>query len=244
MNDVRQTLVWDIPTRVFHWMFAAGFFVAAYFAFATDDDSRLFSYHAIAGLTIALMIIMRIVWGFVGTRYARFSSFVFGPRDVIDYLIGVVRGSHIVHVGHNPGGAWAAFVMFALVLGLAVTGLLMGRGNDEAEELHELCAYAMCAVVALHIGGVILHTVRRRENIIASMVHGRKQVDSGVGIASSRPIVALIFIALSGAWVYGLLKNYDAVSQSIQVPIVGYSVVIGESEGEHGEHESEDHDDD
>ena len=79
---MRRTLVWDIPTRLFHWLFAGGFIAAAVIALGQSDDSPLFPYHGIIGLALGLMLVLRVLWGIVGTRHARFGSFAFGPRAV------------------------------------------------------------------------------------------------------------------------------------------------------------------
>lgn len=245
MNKKDQALIWDLPTRLFHWMLAGGFFAAAFFALVLDDDSLLFPYHAIVGLSISLMILMRVLWGFVGSRYARFSSFAFGPRAVIEYISGVLGGGGIDHVGHNPGSAWAIFAMLSLVLGLAITGLLMGQGNEGIKEIHEFIAYAMVAVVVLHILGVLVHTLRHRENIAASMIHGHKNVDAQAGVASSHPLPALIFCVICGTWGFGLLANYDTVKETTRLPLLGISVQVGELEAEgHRDQREPQHDED
>ena len=79
---MRRTLVWDIPTRLFHWLFAGGFIAAAVIALGQGDDSPLFPYHGMIGLALGLLLVLRVVWGFVGSRHARFGSFAFGPRAV------------------------------------------------------------------------------------------------------------------------------------------------------------------
>ncbi len=244
MSKSKRVLIWDLPTRIFHWLLAGGFLVAALLALAVDEDSPLFAYHAILGLIIAFMIVLRVFWGFVGTRYARLSSFAFGPRAVIEYMRGVLLRSGVRHIGHNPGSAWAIFVILGLAIGLAITGMMFGRA-EEVEELHSVLAYAMIAVVATHILGVVLHTVRHRENIVASMIHGRKEVDAQEGIASSHRVVALVFVILTGAWAMGLFANHNAATQTTRLPLIGVSVQVGELEGDDKPDGREpDHDDD
>lgn len=194
-----RVLVWDLPTRLFHWLFAAGFLAAAFIAMALDDDGPLFPYHAIIGLTLAAMVLLRVVWGLVGTRYARFGSFLFGPRSVIEHAIGALTGKGPRHVGHNPGSAYAILAMLAMMLGLAATGYLMARGNESVKELHEVLAYAMLAVVGVHVLGVVIHTIRRRENVAAAMIHGRKTAEADAGIRSPQPAAAAVFLLISGA---------------------------------------------
>ncbi len=101
-----RVLIWDLPTRLFHWLFAFGFGIAAMLALGLGEDSRLFPYHAIIGLTLAAMVVMRILWGVIGSRYARFGSFLFKPSDVARYMGGVLTGRGRRHAGHNPGSAY------------------------------------------------------------------------------------------------------------------------------------------
>ncbi|MFG0282790.1 MAG: cytochrome b/b6 domain-containing protein [Phycisphaerales bacterium JB039] len=243
-----RVLIWDLPTRLFHWLFAGGFLAAALIALALDEDGPLFPFHAIIGLTLAIMIVLRVVWGLAGSRYARFGSFLFGPRSVAEYVIGVVTGAGRRHIGHNPGSAYAILAMLAMTLALAVTGIMMAQGAEDLKEVHEVLAWAMLAVIGAHVLGVVVYTIRRRENITASMIHGRKTAEEAAGIRSTHPVAAAAFLLLSGAWAAALLANYDAASQSTVVPLLG-TLQIGEAEHDvegsrRRGHEERDHDDD
>lgn len=243
------TLIWDLPTRLFHWLLAAGFAGAAFIALVLGEDSSLFPYHAILGLTLTLMVAMRLVWGVVGTRYARFGSFAFGPGAVVAYAKSTLFGGGTRHVGHNPGSAWAIFAMLALVVALGITGVLMGMGVKGWKDAHELCAYALVGVVVVHVLGVAFHTLRHRENITASMIHGRKDAEPASAIASARPLAAIVFLLVTGAWVVGLVRNYDPATQRTTVPLWGASLQLGEGEDESKERSGDrgkgrDHDDD
>ncbi|MBX3360978.1 MAG: cytochrome b/b6 domain-containing protein [Phycisphaeraceae bacterium] len=229
-----QALVWDLPTRLFHWLLAAGFASAAFIALVVGDDGPLFPYHAIIGLTLALMVALRLVWGVIGSKHARFGSFLFGPAAVAEYLKGIVTGRGKRHIGHNPASAYAIFAMLALIAAMAVTGVMLGRGQESVKDLHEFCAYAMLAVVGVHVLGVLLHTARHRENITAGMLHGRKAVEAGQGIASARPVAAAIFLVLIGAWGFTLIRNYDPATQATSLPLLGMSLQLGEAEREGG----------
>jgi cytochrome b len=240
-------LIWDLPTRLFHWLLAAGFAAAAFIALVLGEHSALFPYHAILGLTLVLMVALRVVWGVVGTRYARFGSFAFGPGAVVAYAKSTMFGGGTRHVGHNPGSAWAIFAMLALVLALGVTGVLMGMGVKGWKDAHELCAYALVGVVVVHVLGVALHTLRHRENITASMIHGRKNAEPASAIASARPLAAIVFLVVTGAWVVGLLRNYDPGTQRTTVPLWGASLQLGEGESKERDGvrgRDRDHDDD
>jgi len=231
MNSV---LIWDLPTRLFHWLLSAGFIAAAVIALAMGEHSPLFPYHAIIGLTIALMVVLRVVWGIVGTRYARFGSFIFGPAAVIEYMKGALIGGGKRHLGHNPGSAVAIFALLALVLALAVTGFMMGQGNEAIKEVHEILAWTTVGVVVVHLLGVAFHTIRHRENITASMIHGRKRADASDAISSAKPIVAVLFLIVAGGWAVGLLRNYNPATQTTTLPLLGTSLQLGENEGGEG----------
>ncbi len=244
MKPSKRVLIWDLPVRLFHWLLAAGFFATVYLALVLGDDSRFFPYHAIIGLTMAMMVVMRILWGFIGSRYARFSSFLFGPRAVMRYVGEAVHGSGEQHVGHNPGAAWAIYAMIGLLLGLAATGVLMGQGDEGLKEVHEIIAYTLAVVVALHIIGAILHSIRYRDHLVASMVHGRKYVASGLGIGSSHSIVALIFCLVVAGWGLGMLVSYDAGARSFRLPVIGVTVQVGDEEHESGNEDRRHYDND
>lgn len=111
--------------------------MAAVIAFLAGEHSPLFPYHALIGLVLAPMVILRIVWGGFGSRYARFSSFMFGPREVVRYFAGVLSGRGNHYVGHNPGAAYAIVAMLVLVLGIAGTGVMVRVGETEKEREHE-----------------------------------------------------------------------------------------------------------
>lgn len=229
---MNRGLVWDLPVRVFHWLLVVGFGAAAAIALLGDDDSPLFPYHAIIGLLLTLMVLLRIVWGFIGSRYARFASFAYGPGAVFRYMKNSLGGGGERHIGHNPGSAYAIFAMLALLLGQGATGVLMAVGYEDLKEVHEVLAYAMLGVVGVHVVGILLHSARHRENITRSMIDGTKPVDPADAISSSRPVAAVVFLILIGASAYGLLANYDATSRSARLPWLGTPLQLGEVEHE------------
>jgi len=239
-----STLIWDLPTRLFHWLLAAGFVAAAGIALVLGDDSPLFPFHAIIGLSLAFMLAWRLAWGLVGSRHARFASFLFGPAAIIEYARGVLVGGGTRHAGHNPGSAVAIFAMLALLAALAFTGVMLGKGGKAWKETHELCASAMTGVAAVHVAGVALHTLRHRENITAGMIHGRKQTDPHDGIGSSRPLAAVVFLAITVAWTWELARRYDAAAQTTTVPGIGTTLRLAESEHGRDDGDRHGHDDD
>jgi cytochrome b len=242
---MKRVLVWDLPVRLFHWLFAGAIVVAFVLANAVDDESTAFAVHMLLGLVAGFMVVLRVVWGLVGSRHARFGDFAFSPGALFRYLKSTLTRSGERHAGHNPATSWAAIAMFALVLGLGATGLAMGAGVEAAEEVHELFAWALIAVAGGHVAGVVWHTIRHRENIALSMVDGRKEADEAQGIRTVRPVAALVFLALTGAWAGLLVQGYDPATSAVTLPFAGARLQLGEGEhGERREHHAERDDDD
>lgn len=190
----KPTLVWDFPTRAFHWMLALSFAGA----FVTAESERWRDVHVTLGYTVAGLIAFRLLWGLVGTRYARFASFAFGPRAVLDYVKSLLTRAPRHYVGHNPAGSWVIYLLLALGLLAAATGYATFEeiGGEEAfEDLHEGLANAMLALVSVHIAGVALGSLLHRENLVRAMVSGRKKAAAGEGIRSARWVVGVALIA-------------------------------------------------
>jgi cytochrome b len=249
----RRVLVWDLPLRVFHWLLAAAFLAAWAIAVTVDDESRLFALHAGLGVFISALVVFRLVWGVIGTRYARFRGFAYPLADLLAYLKGIVRVPAREFVGHNPASAYATFAMLILLVGLVATGLLLGSGIEFVEELHEVLAHTMLAVVAVHVLGVVLHTVRQRDPIALGMFDGRKRGAPSDGIRSARPVSALVLGVLLVWWAGGLWRSYDGAANTLTLPLLGVTVTPGEREHEHehagrrgwdGEHDEDEEDDD
>jgi len=232
-----RVLVWDLPVRLFHWMLAACFFGAFLIPNLIDDDSGWFALHMLLGATMGFMVLLRVVWGIVGTRWARFRSFVFGPSAVLKYFRGLFNAAGEPHTGHNPGSSVAIFLNLVLALAMVATGLLMSTGGEWVEEAHEILAWVFLATVGVHIAGVLLHTFLHRENIIGSMITGRKERDESEAIDSPRPVVALVFVVLTVGWASGLYASYDPATGAVTLPGTGQSIQILEAEEHEDEHD-------
>jgi cytochrome b len=199
--------VWDPLVRVFHWGLVAA--VAA--AWLTADEAQ--PVHEIAGYTVAALVGVRLAWGFAGSRFARFGQFLRGPKATAAYLGDILRGRERRYLGHNPAGAAMIVALLLSLSGTAVTGWLIagperigllpdlpgivtpaladdddgedggeGRG-DALEEVHEVLANLTLLLIALHVGGVALASVRHRENLVRAMVTGRKRAPGPGDIA-------------------------------------------------------------
>lgn len=192
-------LVWDLPVRVFHWLLALSF--AGAYVTAESEVWRLV--HVTLGYTVAGLVAFRLVWGLVGTRHARFAAFVRGPAAAWRYLRNLADGRPEHHVGHNPAGALA--IVALLTLAGVVTGSGWVRynewGGEWLEELHELAANGMLALVLLHIVGALASSVLHHENLVRAMVTGRKAGDPAQGIPRAwRPLGALVLACVLGFW--------------------------------------------
>lgn len=199
----RSALVWDLPTRLFHWSLAVCFAGA----WLTSDSERQHLLHLLFGYSLFGLILFRIVWGAVGSRYARFSQFAHGPVATWAYVKSMLHGRPAAHVGHNPAGAIAIWLLLGLGLATAGVGVTMIAGGGEAfEDIHEALATAMLVVVGLHLLGVAAGSVLHRENLPRAMVTGRKHglsPDQGIGSASVAIGLALL-LALGAFWAMGL----------------------------------------
>ena len=195
----RRILVWDAPVRLFHWLFAACF--AGAWLTAESEHWRLV--HVTLGYTAGGLVIFRLVWGLVGTKYARFSSFVRGPARVWRYVLGLLRGHPRRHIGHNPAGGVVIVAMLALACALTITGWATynDAGGTWLGELHESVANLLLALVGVHVAGVAVSSWLHRENLIGAMVSGRKagQPDEGVQRAW-RSVAALMLVVVLAFW--------------------------------------------
>jgi cytochrome b len=229
---MRTNLVYDLPLRLFHWLFA-GLFATAYVIASTAEESALFPWHMLAGLTLVFVVLARVAWGLFGTRHARFTSFRLNPAGLVRYLKGLFTGGNAAVAGHNPASSWVAVVLMILALGLGATGYLMtSSGNPESyEEVHEFLANTFLLIVVLHIGGVVLHSLRHRDGFALSMVDGRKQgIDPAETIASPRSATGMVFIAIVAAFAVNIVRNYDSGSQTLN--LFGTTLQLGEQEGD------------
>ena len=243
MKEHNKTTVYDWPTRIFHWLFALLFVVAYVIAETVSDESSLFSLHIMAGLTIGFILILRIIWGFVGTTYARFSSFKLNPVELLQYLKDAVVTKTKNYLGHNPASSYAAVIMFICAAGLAITGVIMtgGSESDFYEETHELLANIFLITVVAHVGGIIFHHLKHRDSLWSSMFDGKKQpLPEKTGITNSKRFAGMLFLILTLMWSGYLYSKYDSTNQTID--LFGQELVLGEEEHESA-YEGEAHED-
>ena len=176
--------VWDPLVRLFHWSLVLSFFLAY---LSEDDWLRL---HLLAGYSVACLVSFRLIWGVIGTRYARFTRFIKRPSVVIDYMKRMLQLRVPHYLGHNPAaGAMIVALLICLVL-ISITGMSLiaveGRGPlagtfwarinaDWMEDIHEFLANLTLALVFLHVAGVVVSSLIEGENLVRAMITGRKK---------------------------------------------------------------------
>lgn len=200
MQGAATVRVWDPLVRVFHWGLVAGFATA----WLTADEVQ--PVHEVAGYTVAGLLAFRLIWGFAGSRYARFAQFVKGPGATLAYLGSMLRRQEPRYLGHNPAGAAMIVALLLTLSGTAFTGWLMaepdrvamlpalpqivspaladddgdeygegGEAEGPLKEVHETLANLMLLLVAAHVAGVVLASIRHRENLARAMITGDKR---------------------------------------------------------------------
>jgi cytochrome b len=165
--------VWDPFVRIFHWSLV-GLFVLA---FVTGDETEWL--HLTAGYAIAALVLLRLIWGFVGPRHARFSDFVRTPREVADYVHSAIRWRAPRYLGHNPAGGAMIIALLAMLIGISASGFMMTTdafwGAQWVEDLHEGLVYATLGLITLHVVGVVFASIDYGENLVKAMITGRKR---------------------------------------------------------------------
>lgn len=186
-TSTSQVRVWDPLVRSFHWTLMAAFTTA----FVVEDD--ILALHVWAGYLALTLVLVRLIWGVVGSEHARFTDFVRGPRQVLVYLGEALRLRAPRYLGHNPAGGAMVVALLIMVSatglsGLALygaqefagplAGLMSGVSNHTAhrlEDVHAWCADFTLALVLAHLAGVFLSSLEHRENLVGAMFTGYKR---------------------------------------------------------------------
>ncbi len=164
--------IWDLPVRLLHWG------LVATLAAAWASSERTGPLHEVIGYAAGAVVLLRLLWGFRGNRYARFAHFLRAPRATLHYLRMAMRGHAPRHVGHNPLGGWMIVLLLSCVAMLVASGWALTTdalwGYAWPVRVHAALAWVLLALVACHVGGVLWTSWQHRENLIAAMFTGRK----------------------------------------------------------------------
>ena len=198
-DPLQKIRVWDVPTRVFHWLTALSF--AGAYVSAESERWRLL--HVTLGYTLGGLVVFRLIWGFIGTQHARFASFVRGPGAVVRYVASLRSPQPVHYTGHNPAGALAIVLMLTCAVVMVGTG--WGTYNDIAGEWlaqwHALAGNAMLVLVCVHLAGVLQASLQHHENLARAMVTGYKRGSPGEHVQrAARGVGAAILLAVLCFW--------------------------------------------
>lgn len=222
---MKRILIWDVPTRLFHWLFATSFAVA----WLTSGNDQWLSVHTFFGYLMLGLIGFRLIWGVAGGHYARFTSFLYGPKTGLAYLRQALSGGGARYVGHNPAGSQAVYLLLALGLAVCATGLFTQGGEEQhgavagvvsitmgriIKEGHEITAFLMLLLVFGHLAGVALESWLHRENLPRSMVTGMK--DAPEDAPASRPYRLTGAMMLVAVTAFGVWWFFYALHQPIE----------------------------
>ena len=186
-----KVAIWDAPTRVFHWLFALSFTIGM----LTQGDSRYLDIHVYAGYLFLGLLIFRLVWGFIGSYYARFSSFRYKLENVVNYLKVLFTEKKEIYIGHNPAGSWSIFSLLLMSFLISTTGLMVLSGEEGhgllvgmvsfevgvlSHSLHEIISWSMLGLVVIHVFGVVVESSLKNENLLIAMINGYKKTSEVV----------------------------------------------------------------
>lgn len=204
MNEADRIRIWDWPLRLFHWLLVVAVAVAF---LSSEEDSALNQWHVLAGWVAGLLLVFRIVWGFLGGEHSRFSDFI-RPSRILDHVRELGRGRVEPVLGHNPLGAVAVLLLLGLTAAVVWTGAF---GGNAFEDLHEIIAWTLLGMIGVHILAVIAMSLLGRESLVRAMVTGTKMKVRHPDAADAKPagsIAVLVTLAVLAGAVLAVLR-YD-----------------------------------
>ena len=194
---LEEQKIWDLPTRVFHWFLVLCFAGA----WLTAESERTQLLHLTLGYCAGALVLWRLIWGVVGSRYALFGDFVRSPAAALRYLQAYLPGSTLAaprrYLGHNPAGGWAVLGLLGLMAAAVGSGwwAYQSGAPDAAGEAHEVLSHALLILITLHVLAVIATGFKHRENLVRAMWTGRKRALPEQGIRSSHVLTGLLLFA-------------------------------------------------
>lgn len=192
MNNKQSILVWDIPTRVFHWLLVLCFAGA----WLTSESERLQMIHYAFGYSACALVLFRLVWGLIGTKYARFTQFLKGPSGMMKHAKDLLSGDQHSTPGHNPVGGIVMVGLMLLILLIGLTGYFSVKEflGDLMGEAHEAIASLALALVIVHIAAAIIMSLLQKENLVRSMLTGKKRGLPEQAIGFPQYLIGLLLI--------------------------------------------------
>ena len=187
LTEIAAAPLRDLPLRAFHWLTVVAVVVAGVTGFLAPPGWQ--PMHVIAGYSVAVLLVFRILWGVFGSHFSRFRSYSFSIGRAIRYLRDISAGHNPAFDGHNPAGTWMIVVLLALLAGLVTSGLLLLGGQEKLgplaavvgyqtarrfKDIHEIAAWALLGAVAVHLLGVAFETLVEKHPVLTAMVTGTK----------------------------------------------------------------------
>lgn len=178
--------VWDPIVRLFHWIVVVGILLN-YFMLDTGKSP-----HRYVGYVVAAALIVRLIWGVIGSRYARFADFVTSPQVAMAHFAAALRRRDRRYIGHNPAGGVMIVALMALLAAICVTGWMQGLdafwGVEWLQEVHSICASLIVILAGLHVAAALIESIVHRENLVLSMITGLKRAPSEAEVDHARPV--------------------------------------------------------
>ena len=218
--------VWDLGVRLFHWSLVIVVLIAALTGFFGSPDSV--GVHLGAGIAIASLLLFRVIWGFSGSTYGRFASFIFSPSAMLARVREIRSGRHIRYLGHNPLGAAMVFALLLVLLAIIATGTVVLGGllkqgplafvttyatGGLVKEIHQVFAFLLVGMIGLHLAGVAYESLVGKEKLVRAMVTGDKSTLGAVDALTKRParpfLAVIAFLVLGGA-IFATVLNLSA----------------------------------
>lgn len=212
-QPTKPVRVWDLPTRLFHWALAVG--VLSQIVTAKIGGNAM-AWHFRIGYVVFALIGFRLIWGFIGGHWSRFSSFIYAPATVLRYLRGEQRVGDLFHVGHNPLGSGSVLAMLALLAAQIATGLVADDEISNTGPLNRLVSSAVATnatawhkgpgqavlitLIVLHVGAIVYYRIRRKQNLVRPMITGDKDLSGDVPASADTRLTRVRALALIVVW--------------------------------------------
>ncbi|WP_293266816.1 cytochrome b/b6 domain-containing protein [Neptunomonas sp.] len=224
MNDAsiyqnNTVKVWDISIRLMHWSLVAGI---GFLWFSGEEGGTIMKWHIYTGYYMLGLVTYRFLWGFMGSRYARFSNFLYSPKNTFTYAQKLLNKQSKAYIGHNPLGGWMVLTLLLLVLIQAISGLftsddiftegplyilVSSKTGDLLTSIHHLNFNFLLAAIALHLTAVAYHSLIKKEPLIKGMISGDKTINTPLNtLPKTNYLLMCVIGGISATGVYWLVN--------------------------------------